>query len=289
MKKLYSLSLLMMTGLCFAQTPIITGLLDGSCSGGNPKAIEIYANGTVDFSNYSLEKQSNANTTWDSTLSLASFGTVTDDFIYIVNYDTNPSFASEFPDIPSSKILITEEGGDSTPANFNGDDSVRIIDASMNVIDQYGEDGIDGTDTAWEYLDTWVRRTDGTGPDGSTFDVNNWSIGELNALDNNGSCNGGDPYATIVPFGAYNGTASVQQNSLSALKIFPNPLSGSILNITSNSNAAKAIAIYDVLGKQVINTMTTNGTVNVSNLTSGVYIVKITEEGKTATKKLVVK
>lgn len=86
-----------------------------------------------------------------------------------------------------------------------------------------------------------------------------------------------------------NSVASVKENKISDLKMFPNPLSGNILNITSNADAAKTVAIYDVLGKQVVNTVATNGTVNVSGLTSGVYIVKITEEGKTATRKLVVR
>lgn len=43
-----------------------------------------------------------------------------------------------------------------------------------------------------------------------------------------------------------------------------------------------------MLGKEVVNAKVTNNTVNVSNLTSGIYIVKITEEGKTSTKKLII-
>jgi hypothetical protein len=78
-------------------------------------------------------------------------------------------------------------------------------------------------------------------------------------------------------------------DNIAGLKMYPNPLSGNVLNITTDANATKAVAVYDVLGKQVINTITSNGTVNVSGLTSGIYIVKITEEGQTATRKLVVK
>lgn len=85
------------------------------------------------------------------------------------------------------------------------------------------------------------------------------------------------------------GTAGTEKNTIADLKLFPNPLSGNVLNVTSNSNADKTIAVYDVLGKNVLNAKVTNETVNVSALTSGVYIVKITEEGKTATRKLVVK
>lgn len=85
-----------------------------------------------------------------------------------------------------------------------------------------------------------------------------------------------------------NETASVKQNNIAGLKMYPNPVTGGTLNITSNANTVKTVAIYDVLGKQVVNT-TTNSTVNVANLKAGVYIVKITEEGKTATRKLIVK
>ncbi|RZK68698.1 MAG: T9SS type A sorting domain-containing protein [Pedobacter sp.] len=81
----------------------------------------------------------------------------------------------------------------------------------------------------------------------------------------------------------------LKDNSIAGLSMYPNPLTGNVLNITSTANADKAVAIFDVLGKQVINTKVTNGTVNVSGLNSGVYIVKITEEGKTATRKLVIK
>lgn len=288
MKKLYTLTLVLAASLSFAQTPIITGLLDGPCPGGHPKAVEIYASGTVDFSNYSIEKQSNANTTWDSTLSLSTFGIVTNDFVYIIANDTNTAFFDEFANIPASNIFYTSSET-AEPININGDDKIRIIDNSMNVIDQFGEQGVDGSETAWEFLDSWARRMDGEGPSGASFNVSEWSFGGPNALDNLGACNAEDPLSTIVPFGQYSATASVKQNSISSLKMFPNPLSGNILNITSDANAPKTVAIYDVLGKQVINTVTTNGTVNVANLKAGVYIVKITEEGKTATRKLVVK
>ncbi|OIQ21696.1 MAG: hypothetical protein BM557_02545 [Flavobacterium sp. MedPE-SWcel] len=291
MKKLYTLLLLSATSLSFAQTPIITGMLDGDCSGGHPKAIEIYADGAVDFSNYSLENQTNANTSWGNTLSLSSFGTVTDDYIYIVSSDANNSFSSEFADIPASNIFITStDQGAPTPLNINGDDRVRIIDGSMTVIDQYGEEGVDGTDTAWEHKDSWARRVDETGPDGAAFNTANWTFGGVGALDGLGACQGGDAFSTIVPFGQYSPTAaSVKQNNISSIKIYPNPVSGNTLNITSNANTTKTIAIYDVLGKQVINTITDSETINISDLTSGVYIVTITEEGKTATRKLVVR
>lgn len=86
-----------------------------------------------------------------------------------------------------------------------------------------------------------------------------------------------------------NSVMSVKSTEISGLKMYPNPLTGNVLNITSDSNLNKDVTVFDVLGKQVLAAKVVNGTVNVSGLTSGIYIVKITEEGKTATKKLVVR
>ena len=81
---------------------------------------------------------------------------------------------------------------------------------------------------------------------------------------------------------------SVKQNKIAGLNIYPNPVKNGTLHITSNSSSAKTVVIYDVLGKEVSNTKTSNNSVNVSNLKGGVYIVKITEDGKTDTRKLMI-
>jgi hypothetical protein len=81
---------------------------------------------------------------------------------------------------------------------------------------------------------------------------------------------------------------AVKQNSISGLKVYPNPVTNGNLFITTDSNTAKQVVVYDILGKQVINATVTNQPLNVSNLNAGVYMVKITESGKTATRKLVI-
>src|SRR5690606_30358316 len=86
-----------------------------------------------------------------------------------------------------------------------------------------------------------------------------------------------------------NNTLKTAQNAIAGLSVYPNPVSNGNLFITSDSGATKSVVIFDVLGKQVVKANVTNGPVNVSNLNGGVYIVKITEEGKTATRKLVIR
>ena len=82
---------------------------------------------------------------------------------------------------------------------------------------------------------------------------------------------------------------STNQNSISGLKVYPNPVANGVLYITSENNNLKVVNIYDVLGKLVLKTVLNDQSVNVSNLKGGVYIVKITEDGKTATRKLVIR
>ena len=80
----------------------------------------------------------------------------------------------------------------------------------------------------------------------------------------------------------------VKQNAIAGLNMYPNPVSNGTLYITSNSSDAKSVAVYDLLGKQVLDAKTSNNAVNVSTLKGGAYIVRITEDGKTDTRKLII-
>jgi Secretion system C-terminal sorting domain len=85
------------------------------------------------------------------------------------------------------------------------------------------------------------------------------------------------------------GLLAVQENSISGLRVFPNPVTNGNLFITTDNNDTKSVIVYDVLGNQVVKTTVTDQPINVAALNSGVYFVKITEAGKTATRKLVIK
>ena len=80
-----------------------------------------------------------------------------------------------------------------------------------------------------------------------------------------------------------------QNNSIAGLRVYPNPVSNGTLFIETTANAEKTVVVFDVLGKKVLSTSTNDNAVNVSSLNAGVYIVKITEEGKTASRKLVIR
>jgi hypothetical protein len=73
------------------------------------------------------------------------------------------------------------------------------------------------------------------------------------------------------------------------IKIYPNPTQTGCVTFYSLNNQAITVHIFDVLGKQVKSETLTNNTLNVSNLKSGIYIAKITQNNISVTKKLVIK
>lgn len=85
------------------------------------------------------------------------------------------------------------------------------------------------------------------------------------------------------------GTLGTSHNTIAGLKMYPNPVSNGTLFIETAANAERTVTVFDVLGKQILNTTTSDNAVNVSALHAGVYIVNITEEGKTASRKLVIR
>lgn len=99
----------------------------------------------------------------------------------------------------------------------------------------------------------------------------------------------------------FNGTPQVTARSLSELTLsvdtfnaaefgmYPNPTSTGFVTITSATNDAISVAVYDILGKQVMNSNVNNDQLNVSSLNTGIYILKISQNGNSITKKLVVK
>ena len=80
-----------------------------------------------------------------------------------------------------------------------------------------------------------------------------------------------------------------KNNTIKGLTIFPNPVSNGKLYISSIKNLPKHIEIFDVLGKQVYVSTFFGNVIDISRLKASVYIIKITENNTTVTRKLVVK
>jgi len=82
---------------------------------------------------------------------------------------------------------------------------------------------------------------------------------------------------------------SVDGLDANTFSVYPNPTSTGFVNIVGTNDTAISVSVYDILGKRVINEMLTNNRINVSALNAGLYIVKISQNDASITKKLVIK
>lgn len=83
--------------------------------------------------------------------------------------------------------------------------------------------------------------------------------------------------------------SGINQISRDGLKFYPNPVTEGYLNFIGSSNSVKQVEIYDVVGKRVFNANTSINRLDVTNLNSGVYVIKVTDDKVTATSGLVIK
>ena len=82
---------------------------------------------------------------------------------------------------------------------------------------------------------------------------------------------------------------NLTDNTQETFSIYPNPASNGYVNITSFFSGVKTVSVYDILGKKVMNTTISSSILNISELKSGVYILKIIQNEISSTKKLVIK
>ena len=94
---------------------------------------------------------------------------------------------------------------------------------------------------------------------------------------------------TTFKFDATCATASIDDKLLVSFSMYPNPASSS-LNISASSMIKNAV-IYNILGKQVMNLSINKNSesINVSNLASGMYLIKYTTESAIGTAKFIKK
>lgn len=76
---------------------------------------------------------------------------------------------------------------------------------------------------------------------------------------------------------------------IDGFKLYPNPVSNGKLFISTSQNAPKKILIFDVLGTQVLETTILGSELNLSDLDAGVYVLRVFERNKVATRKLIIK
>jgi hypothetical protein len=79
------------------------------------------------------------------------------------------------------------------------------------------------------------------------------------------------------------------QTADTELRIHPNPALGSTVQIVTADTSPKTVLIFDLFGKVVLRRRISSNSLNIESLVPGVYMVRVLQSGKSATKKLVIR
>lgn len=77
--------------------------------------------------------------------------------------------------------------------------------------------------------------------------------------------------------------------NIESLVVYPNPVSTGKLYVVTTRNLTKQVEIYNLIGQQILSETLLGKELNISKVKPGIYIIKITENTKSATRKLIVK
>jgi len=257
---------------------VITGVFDAPLTGGTPKGIELYViNDIDDLSSFGVGSANNGGGTDGQEFTFPADAVSAGTFIYVASeVDQFTAFFGFAPTYNAGSVM-----------SINGDDAIELFE-NGSVSDTFGDINIDGNGEACEYLDGWAYRNDDTGPEGATFTSTNWTYSGANALDGES-----DNASATTPFptGTYsNTTASTSNNTITGFNAYPNPVKGNSLTVTTSSTEAKTVNIFNVLGRKVFSQRfsSMNKIMDISGISSGVYIMKVSEGNNIATKKLII-
>ncbi|WP_158499559.1 T9SS type A sorting domain-containing protein [Lutibacter profundi] len=175
---------------------------------------------------------------------------------------------------------------------------------SVTILQNGSPDGLalidsDGT-TVIQFLsyEGVITATDGPANGMSSTDIgvsegSSTAIGESLQLIGEGSQY--SDFTWTGPIAATNGlvntgqTLPVTRNQIIGFAMYPNPVSDGKFVISSNSGENKQIEIYSMIGKRVYTkTVKANEIIDIVNLNSGIYLLRVQENNKIATRKLIV-
>ena len=159
---------------------VITGVYDAQFSAvAGPKGVELFTLSAIeDLSLYGIGGAHNGGGSDGEEFTFPAIAVEANTYIYVtddeVDFLTFFGFAADYQ---------------SSAMSINGDDAIELFENGV-VIDTFGDIDVDGTGTAWDYMDGWAKRLSGTGPDGSIFYLDNWSYSGIDMLqgDSNEVC-----------------------------------------------------------------------------------------------------
>jgi len=188
-------------------------------------------------------------------------------------------------------MYISEAGADSFNSNSGSENQAQQAQATEIILNAIIEksDLCVGV-TLFEFCDEW------------------WKAGDPNQQDAGGFSNAipYDNYANEEYWGIvtrnrepkqsyyvvqeiYESTSlSISDNNFH-VSIYPNPVSDGIINLVNPTNEALAVEIFDLNGRKVISKTSIFDSVDVSELSEGIYSMKLSNQDKFDVKKIVIK
>ena len=85
------------------------------------------------------------------------------------------------------------------------------------------------------------------------------------------------------------GQSTQNNGDIDGFRMYPNPVTNGKVYIATTKNNPKEILIYDVLGTLVLKTTILGKELSVTDLDAGVYLLRVFEKDKMATRKLIIK
>lgn len=258
MKNIYILLFtILISGLSFGQELLTNGDLESWDNATTPtgwsKAESVTEETTTTYSG-----SSSAKTVASSTSDLTQNVSIEPGESYTISFWYNV----ETGDGSDARIWSYWLNGTSTVSDANTDSELR--GPSGNYLT---------SNNSWQQYTVTVTAPS-TGVDGFRFEVRTYS----------GATVYWDNFSFID-----NNTLSTKYNQIEGFTAYPNPTSLGYVSLSSKSNTKMDVAVFDILGKQMLNKTVTNNKLDVTSLTSGVYIMKVTQENAMTTKKLVIK
>lgn len=225
---------------------VISGVFDTQPAGAGVKGLELKALADIpDLSVFGVGSANNGGGSGGEETSLPAISILAGECVYVV--DDSIKFVEFF----GNADYIIE--GDA--ANINGDDAIELFENNIPS-DIFGDINTDGSGEPWEYTDGWVYRISGTGPDGTSFQLNNWTFSGIDVFDdvpNNGSASSPFPicsYSGMAPTMpiANDDNASVDINGTVTVNVLSNDLMpNTITSMTITSDPDNGTAVVNGL------------------------------------------
>ena len=221
------------------------------------KAIEIanFTGSSINLSNYSIARDRNGSGEFNPALPLT--GTLESGNVHVI---ANTQAYQETLD-------RSNQTSDTDAISFNGNDPVGLFKNGV-LIDFFGEIG--GAD---DFKNKTFRRKAAVNGPTTTFNL----AGEWDEYETN----------TVTDLGTHTLSVSVNVLNETNVTLYPNPVQSNELYF--NSSPPLNVEIYDITGKLILskNLKNSSKSIEISDLNSGLYIVKMTNDFGVQVKKLI--